>query len=91
MTIGLKGTVETTIGVPAPTGRLYANEVLDHAYTRYNVTEGRKRSILCSKSRSTKLVAQRARLINKAMGIWRIRGCLRRCWGVLPSGCCPAW
>lgn len=39
VTIGPKGTVEATIGVPAPTGRLYANEVLDHAYTRYNVTK----------------------------------------------------
>ena len=38
----VRGTVETTIGVPAPTGRLYANEVLDHAYTRYNVTEEAK-------------------------------------------------
>jgi len=31
--------------VPAPTGRLYANEVLDHAYTRYNVTEETKKEI----------------------------------------------
>ncbi|HQR12981.1 MAG TPA: carboxypeptidase-like regulatory domain-containing protein [Nitrospira sp.] len=45
ITIGPKGTVETTIGVPAPTGRLYANEVLDHAYTRYNVTEEAKKEI----------------------------------------------
>jgi hypothetical protein len=45
VTIGPKATVETTIGVPAPTGRLYANEVLDHAYTRYNVTEEAKKEI----------------------------------------------
>ena len=45
ITIGPKGTVEATIGVPAPTGRLYANEVLDHAYTRYNVTEEAKKEI----------------------------------------------
>lgn len=45
VTIGPKGTVDTTIGVPAPTGRLYANEVLDHAYTRYNVTEEAKKEI----------------------------------------------
>jgi uncharacterized protein YaiI (UPF0178 family) len=37
--------VEANIAVPAPTGRLYANEVLDHAYTRYNVTEETKKEI----------------------------------------------
>lgn len=45
VTIGPKGTSDITIGVPAPTGRLYANEVLDHAYTRYNVTEEAKKEI----------------------------------------------
>nr|MBI3612423.1 carboxypeptidase regulatory-like domain-containing protein [Nitrospirota bacterium] len=45
VTIGPKGTVEAHITVPAPTGRLYANEVLDHAYIRYNVTEETKREI----------------------------------------------
>lgn len=45
VTIGPKGTVETRVAVPAPIGRLYANEVLDHAYTRYNVTEETKKEI----------------------------------------------
>ncbi|MCX5724693.1 MAG: carboxypeptidase-like regulatory domain-containing protein [Nitrospirae bacterium] len=45
VTIGPKGTVEANIAVPAPTGRLYANEVMDHAYTRYNVTEDTKKEI----------------------------------------------
>lgn len=45
VTIGPKGTLDAMIGVPAPTGRLYANEVLDHAYTRYNVTEEAKKEI----------------------------------------------
>lgn len=45
VTIGPKGTVETTIAVPAPTGRLYANEVLEHAYIRYNVPEDTKKEI----------------------------------------------
>lgn len=45
VTIGPKGTVQANITVPAPTGRLYANEVLDHAYTRYNVTEETKKEI----------------------------------------------
>jgi hypothetical protein len=37
--------VEVPIAVPAPIGRLYANEVLDHAYVRYNVTEDTKKEI----------------------------------------------
>src|SRR5512139_3533675 len=45
VTIGPKGTVEANIAVPAPTGRLYANEVLDHAYVRYNVLEETKKEI----------------------------------------------
>ena len=45
VTIGPKGTVEANIAVPAPIGRLYANEVLDHAYVRYNVTEETKKEI----------------------------------------------
>jgi Polysaccharide lyase family 4, domain II len=39
VTIGPKATVEAKVVVPAPTGRLYANEVLDHPYTRYNIPE----------------------------------------------------
>ncbi len=45
VTIGPKGTVEANIAVPAPIGRLYANEVLEHAYVRYNVTEETKKEI----------------------------------------------
>ena len=45
VTIGPKGTVEATIVVPAPTGRLYANEVMDHPYVRYNVPEKTQREI----------------------------------------------
>ncbi len=37
VTVGPKGTVEAGIAVPAPTGRLYANEVLDHPSGRYTV------------------------------------------------------
>ncbi|MBA5868372.1 MAG: carboxypeptidase regulatory-like domain-containing protein, partial [Nitrospira sp. CR1.3] len=33
------------IVVPAPTGRLYANEVLDHDYVRFSVTEEQKKEI----------------------------------------------
>ena len=45
VTIGPKETVKANIVVPAPTGRLYANEVLDHAYNRYNVLEETQREI----------------------------------------------
>lgn len=45
VTIGPNGTVDTQLVVSAPTGRLYANEVLDHAYNRYNVTEEVKKEI----------------------------------------------
>lgn len=45
VTIGSKGAVEANIAVPAPRGRLYANEVLEHAYIRYNVPEETKREI----------------------------------------------
>jgi hypothetical protein len=45
VTIGPIGTVEVNIAVPAPTGRLYANEVLDHPYVRYNVPEETQREI----------------------------------------------
>ncbi len=45
VTIGPKGVVDTQLVVAAPTGRLYANEVLDHAYNRFNVTEETKKEI----------------------------------------------
>jgi hypothetical protein len=45
LTVTHNGTVETTIVVQAPTGRLYANEVLAHDYVRYNVTEEAQKEI----------------------------------------------
>ncbi len=45
VTIAPKGTTEANLVVPAPTGRLYANEVLDHAYVRYNVLDETKKEI----------------------------------------------
>jgi hypothetical protein len=45
VTIGPKAATETTIAVPAPIGRLYANEVLEHEYVRYSVTEEAKKDI----------------------------------------------
>jgi hypothetical protein len=37
--------VDVAVAVPAPTGRLYANEVLEHDYVRYNVLEETKKEI----------------------------------------------
>ncbi len=45
ITIGPQGSMQANIAVPAPTGRLYANEVMDHGYTRYNVPEEVKKEI----------------------------------------------
>ena len=45
VTIGPKESVEAHVVVPAPTGRLYANEVMDHPYVRYNVPEETQREI----------------------------------------------
>jgi hypothetical protein len=45
VTVGPKGTVEANIVVQAPTGRLYANEVLDHPYIRFSVPEETQREI----------------------------------------------
>lgn len=45
VTIGAKGTVEDNIVVQAPTGRLYANEVIDHPYVRYNIPEETQKEI----------------------------------------------
>lgn len=45
VTVEPKGTAKAVLAVPAPTGRLYANEVLDHEYVRYSVTEDAKKEI----------------------------------------------
>ena len=45
VTIAPQAKVEVNIAIPAPTGRLYANEVLEHDYVRYNVTEETKKEI----------------------------------------------
>ncbi len=45
VTVKPKENVEATIAVQAPTGRLYANEVLEHDYVRYNVTDEAQKEI----------------------------------------------
>jgi len=45
VTISAKGTTDANVVVPAPTGRLYANEVLEHDQTRFSVTEEQKKEI----------------------------------------------
>mgnify|MGYP001363324791 CR=1 FL=1 len=43
--VGKSETVAAHITIQAPTGRLYANEVLAHDYVRYNVTEEAQKEI----------------------------------------------
>jgi hypothetical protein len=45
VTVGPQQVVDVAVAVPAPTGRLYANEVLEHDYVRYNVLEETKKEI----------------------------------------------
>lgn len=45
VTVAANETTKANIVISAPRGRLYANEVLDHAYVRYNVTEEEKKEI----------------------------------------------
>ncbi|GKS60209.1 hypothetical protein YTPLAS18_37360 [Nitrospira sp.] len=45
VTISPKETTEQNIVVEAPTGRLYANEVLDHPYSRFEVTPDQQKEI----------------------------------------------
>lgn len=45
VTVSPKGNLDTTIVVQAPTGRLYANEVMEHDYVRYNVTDEAQKEI----------------------------------------------
>ena len=45
VTVGPAETVNADVVVQAPTGRLYANEVMDHPYVRYTVPESTQREI----------------------------------------------
>ena len=46
ITITPKGQVKVDVKVPAPTGRLYANQMVDHPYTRYGITEDAQSQIV---------------------------------------------
>ena len=39
ITIPPKGQTTVEVKIPAPIGRLYANEMVDHPYTRYGITD----------------------------------------------------
>ena len=49
VTIEPNGTAQTNIAVQAPTGRLYANEVIEHGSDRYNVPETLKEEPMVQK------------------------------------------
>ena len=46
ITIQPKGQAKVDVKVPAPTGRLYANEMVDNPYTRYGVTDDVQNQIM---------------------------------------------
>jgi hypothetical protein len=37
--VTLEGAAKVDLTIPAPTGRLYANEMVDKPYTRYGITD----------------------------------------------------
>ncbi len=53
VTIEANGEVEVNVSVVAPTGRLYANEMVDNPYMRYNVTEEAQSQILPTLEKQT--------------------------------------
>jgi len=42
----VKGEVKVNVKVPAPTGRLYANRMVDHPSARYGITENMQSQIV---------------------------------------------
>jgi hypothetical protein len=46
VTILPKGQTAVVVKIPAPTGRLYANQMVDHPYTRYGITDEAQSQIL---------------------------------------------
>jgi len=46
ITITPMGQVKVDVKVAAPTGRLYANQMVDHPYTRYGITEDAQSQIV---------------------------------------------
>jgi hypothetical protein len=46
VTVTSKGTSEVSFSVPAPTGRLYANQMIESPYIRYHLTENEQSQIL---------------------------------------------
>jgi hypothetical protein len=53
VTIQPKSQVKVDIKIPAPTGRLYANEKADNHYTRYDITDDAQRHIVPTLIRQT--------------------------------------
>lgn len=39
VTIGPKGQADLAVKVPAPTGRLYANQMVENPYVRFGITQ----------------------------------------------------
>jgi hypothetical protein len=46
ITIGPKGRAKTDVKIPAPTGRLYANQMVEKPYTRFGITDEARSQIV---------------------------------------------
>lgn len=46
VTVAAKGSADVSVTVPAPTGRLYANQMVENPYNRYKITENEQSQIV---------------------------------------------
>ncbi len=53
VTVVPKGTADVAITVPAPTGRLYANQMVENPYNRYKITENEQSQIVPTLEKQT--------------------------------------
>ena len=53
VTIQPKGQVKVDVKIPAPTGRLYANEMVENPYTRYGISDDAQSQIVPTLIRQT--------------------------------------
>jgi polysaccharide lyase family 4-like protein len=85
ITIVPKGQVKVDVTVPAPTGRLYANEMVDKPYTRYGITNEAQSHIV-----PTLIRQERQEFYQYASRMLNLLWVLRFCYGAgiaYPSAC----
>ena len=54
ITIGPKDQVTVNVKIPVPTGRLYVNQMVDHPYTRYGITDDVQSQIVPTLTRQSR-------------------------------------